>query len=84
MASLPNFLTPAGHSRFELNALLNSSVSAADAAITRFNLQKHTIRTYGSPDDLANDRETDLKLTSTRTDKHYEATLASIKAGKDA
>ena len=81
-AHLPNFLTVAGKSRFTITALLNSSVSAARAAVETYNLPPST-KAYGSPDDLAKDPDIDLVVCNTRVDKHYETTIASVKAGKN-
>jgi predicted dehydrogenase len=82
-AHLPNFLTATGKSKFTINTLLNSSTEAAEEAIKTYNLAPET-KPYGNPGDLAKDPDVDFVVCNTRVDKHYETTLASIKAGKDA
>ncbi|KAF2806146.1 putative oxidoreductase [Mytilinidion resinicola] len=82
-AHLPNFLTATGRSKFTITALLNSSTEAAQEAIKTYDLSLAT-KPYGNPSDLAKDPEVDFVVCNTRVDKHYETTLASIKAGKDA
>ncbi|KAF5123948.1 Galactose/lactose metabolism regulatory protein GAL80 [Metarhizium anisopliae] len=81
-AHLPSLVTPAGQSRFQIVALLNSSVSAAESAIKAYDLPPRT-RAYGSPEDLAADPAVDLVICSTRVDRHYETVLPSVRAGKD-
>ncbi|KAK9434948.1 NAD(P)-binding domain protein [Metarhizium brunneum] len=81
-AHLPSLVTPAGQSRFQIVALLNSSVSAAESAIKTYNLPPGT-RVYGCPEDLAADPAVDLVICSTRVDRHYETVLPSVRAGKD-
>lgn len=81
-AHLPYLLSPSGRSKFQIVALLNSSVAAAKKSIEVFNLSPET-RAYGSPEDLAADPDVQLVLCSTRVDKHYETSLPSVKAGKD-
>lgn len=82
MATLPNLLSSAGRSRLTLTALLNSSVEAAQRAIRNNNLPSST-KAYGSPEDLAKDKDIDLVICNTRVDKHYSTILPSIRAGKD-
>lgn len=81
-AHLPYFLSPVGKARFEIIALCNSNVDSAKRSIKWFNLPPET-RAYGSPEDLAADPDVQLVVCSTRVDKHYETSLASVKAGKD-
>lgn len=81
-AHLPGLLSPAGRQKFQIAALLNSSVGAAKSAIQTFNLDP-TTKAYGTPQDLADDKDIDLVICNTRVDKHYETILPSIKAGKD-
>ncbi|KAK0617566.1 hypothetical protein B0T14DRAFT_460644 [Immersiella caudata] len=80
-AHLPYLLSPAGRSKFEIVALLNSSVSAARSAIEFYNLPP-TTRAYGSPTDLAADPDVDLVVCNTRVDVHERTIEASIEAGK--
>lgn len=81
-AHLPYLLSPRGRARYQIVALLNSSVSAAQAAIAAYDLDPST-RAYGSPDDLASDPDVDLVVCNTRVDLHYDTIRASIAAGKD-
>ncbi|KAK3306140.1 putative oxidoreductase [Chaetomium strumarium] len=81
-AHLPCFDTAAGRERYQIVALCNSSVAAAQAAIKTYNLPPDT-KAYGSPADLAADPDVELVLVNTRVDKHFETTLPSLKAGKD-
>lgn len=81
-AHLPGLLSSAGRSKLPVVALLNSSVEAAQSAIKIYNLSPET-KSYGSPEDLANDPDVDLVICNTRADKHFETILPSIKSGKD-
>ncbi|KAG7285664.1 hypothetical protein NEMBOFW57_007957 [Staphylotrichum longicolle] len=81
-AHLPYLLSPLGRSKYQIVALLNSSVSAARAAIAAYNLPDST-RAYGDPAALRADDEVDLVVCTTRVDKHYETVLDSVRAGKD-
>lgn len=82
-AHLPAFLTPLGRSKFQIVALCNSSVAAAQAAIATYKLDPSSTKAYGSPEDLAADPDVEIVICNTRVDKHYETTLPSVKAGKD-
>jgi predicted dehydrogenase len=80
-AHLPYLLSPAGRAKFEIVALLNSSVAAARSAIDFYNLPT-TTRAYGSPADLAADPDVDLVVCNTRVDVHESTIEASVEAGK--
>ncbi|QDS69968.1 hypothetical protein FKW77_002865 [Venturia effusa] len=67
---------------YAITALCNSSVEAAQKAVKAYALPE-TTKTYGSPEDLANDPEVDLVVANTRVDKHAQVLLASLKKGKD-
>jgi predicted dehydrogenase len=69
-------------SDFKIVALCNSSVEAAERAVKAFNFPPET-KTYGSPEDLANDEAVDLVVVSVRVDKHAEVALPSLRKGKD-
>ncbi|RAL10687.1 Gfo/Idh/MocA family protein [Aspergillus homomorphus CBS 101889] len=69
-------------SRFQIAALCNRSLSAAEAAIEEYQLDATSVTPYGSSADLAGDRTIDLVLCSTRVDRHYETALPMIHAGK--
>ncbi|KAF2967698.1 hypothetical protein GQX73_g5875 [Xylaria multiplex] len=78
---LPYLHSAQGRSHYELVALLNSSVEAAVAARAHFKLPP-TVKTYGSPDDLARDKDVDLVVCNTRVDTHVLTSSASLTAGK--
>lgn len=81
-AHLPYLLSARGRARFQITALLNSSVSAAQRAIAAYDLPAET-KAYGDPADLAADPDVDLVVVSTRVDTHFDAALPSVRAGKD-
>lgn len=82
-AHLPYLLSPLGRSKYQITALLNSSVEAAQSAITTYNLpDPERIRTYGDPSALAADPDVDLVVCNTRVDKHFETIYPSVLAGK--
>ncbi|KAL4808002.1 oxidoreductase [Aspergillus unguis] len=83
-AHLPPLSTSKGKSLFAITALLNSSEDAARAAASTFDLGSHSVKAYGSPEDLAADESVDFVICNTRVDKHLETTLPSLKAGKAA
>ena len=83
-AHLPYLLSPRGQAKFRIVALLNSSVEAAKEAIKVYNLPfPETIKTYGTPEDLAADPDVELVVNSTRVDNHYKTILPSVQQGKD-
>lgn len=81
-AHLPCLQTAAGRERFQIVALCNSSVAAAESSIKTYGLPPST-KPYGSPVDLAADPDVDFVICNTRVDKHYDTVLPSIQAGKD-
>ena len=68
--------------KYEITALCNSSVSAAQSAIEAYHLPAGT-KAYGNPEDLANDMDVDLVCCNTRVDVHYETIKPSLLKGKD-
>ena len=78
---LPYLLSPRGKAKYEIVALLNSSVSSAEAARSHFNFPT-SVKAYGSPDDLAADPNVDLVVCCTRVDVHLPTVLPSLKVGK--
>ncbi|KAF1979735.1 NAD-binding Rossmann fold oxidoreductase family protein [Bimuria novae-zelandiae CBS 107.79] len=78
-AHLPYLLAS---SKYEIVALCNSSVAAAQSAISAHALPPST-KAYGSPSDIAVDPDVDLIVCATRVDKHYECLVPALKAGKD-
>ncbi|KAI3318762.1 NAD(P)-binding protein [Xylariaceae sp. AK1471] len=80
---LPYLQSPRGKSHYEIVALLNSSVKAAEAARDHFKLPS-TVRIYGSPEELAKDEDVDLVVCNTRVDTHVLTSAPSLRAGKAA
>ncbi|EPE25344.1 NAD(P)-binding Rossmann-fold containing protein [Glarea lozoyensis ATCC 20868] len=77
-AHLPYLLSS---SHYEIVALLNSSKQNAESARVKFGLGEG-VRTYGDPEDLANDKDVDLVVCSVRVDRHLQTVRPSIIAGK--
>lgn len=67
---------------YEIVALCNSSIKSAQLAVERYKLPSST-KTYGDPEDLANDPNVDLVVCCVRVDRHYEVIMPSLRAGKD-
>ncbi|KPM41812.1 hypothetical protein AK830_g4754 [Neonectria ditissima] len=80
-AHLPYLLSSRGRSKYEIVALCNSSVEAAQKAIAHFKLSKET-KAYGDPESLAQDKDVELVVVCTRVDVHHQTALPSVKAGK--
>ncbi|KAJ4312008.1 hypothetical protein N0V84_010163 [Fusarium piperis] len=81
IAHLPYLLSPRGRSKYQIVALCNSSVEAAQKAIQHFELPAET-KAYGDPESLAADDDIDLVVVITRVDVHHSTALPSVKAGK--
>ncbi|KAK3381011.1 hypothetical protein B0H63DRAFT_474752 [Podospora didyma] len=81
-AHLPYLLSPQGREKYQIVALLNSSVEAARAAIAEYNLPAETTKAYGDPDALAADADVDLVVCNTRVDNHHKTVRPSLEAGK--
>ena len=79
---LPYLLSERGKARYKIVALLNSSEEAAKKAIQAYDLSPDT-KAYGSPNDLAADKDVDLVVCTTRVDVHYDTIKPSVEAGKD-
>ncbi|KAJ5912558.1 NAD-binding Rossmann fold oxidoreductase family protein [Penicillium tannophilum] len=69
-------------SNFEIVAVCNSSVESAAKSVKELKLAEGT-RTYGDAQDIANDKDIDLVVCTTRVDRHYKTITPSLKAGKD-
>jgi len=82
-AHLPYLLSERGRSKYQIVALLNSSISAAQAAIGAYGLGTGT-RAYGAPEELAADDQVQLVVDVTRVDRHFPTAIPSIRAGKQA
>ncbi|KAI8625563.1 oxidoreductase family protein [Xylariaceae sp. FL1651] len=78
---LPYLNSPRGKLHYEIVALLNSSVKAAEAARAHFKLPA-TVKAYGNPEDVAADKDIDLVVCNTRVDTHILTSGPSLKAGK--
>jgi predicted dehydrogenase len=78
---LAYLLSTRGRSHYSVVALLNSSVSAAEAARSHFKLPS-SVKCYGDPNTLAKDEEVDLVVVNTRVDVHYRTVEPSLRAGK--
>ncbi|GKZ36206.1 hypothetical protein AbraIFM66950_007202 [Aspergillus brasiliensis] len=81
-AHLPAIQSTAGRELYQITALCNSSVSAAESAIRNYQLDPAAVKAYGNPEDLAADPTIDLVICNTRVDKHFETALPSVRAGK--
>ncbi|EKG21149.1 Oxidoreductase [Macrophomina phaseolina MS6] len=68
-------------SKYQITALLNSSVASAEAAIKAHNLP-HTTKAYGTPADLAADPDIDLVVCSVRVDRHFPILRPLLQASK--
>lgn len=78
---LPYLLLPRAREHYEIVALLNSSVQAAEAARDHFGLPS-SVRAYGDPAALAADEGVDLVVCCTRVDTHAAVVRPSLEAGK--
>lgn len=68
---------------YKIVALCNSSAASAAKAVERYGLSSST-KTYGNPQDLADDPSVQLVVCCVRVDKHYELMMPVLRAGKDA
>lgn len=80
-AHLPYLVSTRGKQHHEVVALLNSSEEAAKRAREHYSLPS-SVKTYGDPPTLAEDRDIDLVVCTTRVDAHYDSIEPSIRAGK--
>lgn len=78
---LPYLLLPRAKKHYEIVALLNSSVQAAEAARDHFGLPS-SVRAHGDPAALAADERVDLVVCCTRVDTHAAVVRPSLEAGK--
>ncbi|OTA68077.1 NAD(P)-binding protein [Hypoxylon sp. EC38] len=78
---LPYLLSPRGRTHYEIVALLNSSIHAAEAARVYYALPSE-VKTFGDPNALASDPDVDLVVCCTRVDTHGLTTGPSLRAGK--
>ncbi|KAF1838867.1 oxidoreductase family protein [Decorospora gaudefroyi] len=80
-AHLAYLLSSKGKTHYQLVALLNSSISAAESAKKTFNLPQH-VKAFGDAETLAADADIDLVVVCTRVDVHYAVVEPSVRAGK--
>lgn len=80
-AHLPYLNSARGKQHYELVALLDSSVKAAESAKMTFGLSSK-IKAYGHPEKLAADPDVDLVVVKTRADVHFPVVEPSIRGGK--
>jgi predicted dehydrogenase len=82
-AHLPYLLSARGQQHYYITALLNSSATAAQAAIKHFNLPA-TTKAYGKDqvEDLAKDNNVDIVVVCTRVDTHADIARPVLTAGK--
>jgi predicted dehydrogenase len=78
-AHLPNLLLSP---HYQVVALCNTSVQSAKTAVQRHKLPAST-KTYGSPEDLANDPDIDLVVCCVRVDRHYKVMKPVLEKGID-
>lgn len=71
LAHLSYLLSARGQQKFQIVALQNSSLSAAEAAIKKYNFDPTVVTAYGTPEDLAKDEDVELVVSGTRVDVHY-------------
>ncbi|ORY66047.1 uncharacterized protein BCR38DRAFT_429083 [Pseudomassariella vexata] len=69
-------------SKYTVTAICNSSVASSQAAIKAHKLAS-TTKAYGSPEDLAQDKDVDLVLCAVNVAQHRQTLLPSLRAGKD-
>ncbi|KAF4626523.1 hypothetical protein G7Y89_g11635 [Cudoniella acicularis] len=79
-AHIPYLL--ANPSTYTITALCNSSLSAAQSAISHYNLPPST-KAYESLSDLAADPDIDLVVCSVNIKKHYALIKLALLAGTD-
>lgn len=82
LAHLPYLQSDHGRNLYEIIALCNSSVESARKSVKHFGLVE-SIKTYGSPEDLAADPDVELVVCVVGVKSHYDVCLPAVKAGKD-
>lgn len=81
LAHLPYLQSDHGRNLYEIIALCNSSVESARKSVKHFGLAE-SIKTYGSPEDLAADPDVELVVCVVGVKSHYDVCLPAVKAGK--
>lgn len=80
---LPYLLSGAGQKKYELVAICNSSIAAAEAVVAAYKLPAKT-KVYGSPAALATDPDVDFVVVSVNVATHYDLVKPALEAGKMA
>lgn len=68
--------------KYDVVALLNSSLESAKASVDAYDLPPST-RTYADVNSMVEDSTVDLVVVCTRLDKHKDTLVSAINAGKD-
>ncbi|KAI9044670.1 Gfo/Idh/MocA family protein [Aspergillus affinis] len=79
-AHLPYLQSP--NSKFKIVAVCNSTVESAAKSVRDLSLPG-SVKTYGNVQEIADDKDIDLVVCTTRVDRHYKSILPSLKASKD-
>lgn len=66
---------------YEIVALANSTVESAKRSAAAHNLPS-SVKTYGSPEDIAKDPDVELVVVSVHVQKHYELVKPALLHGK--
>ncbi|CAD0109403.1 unnamed protein product [Aureobasidium uvarum] len=82
IAHLPYLQSKQGKALFDVVALCNSSVDSAKKSIQHYGLAE-SVKSYGSPADLAADPDVELVVCVVGVENHYDVLLPAIKAGKN-
>ncbi|KAI4720248.1 NAD(P)-binding protein [Aureobasidium sp. EXF-10727] len=81
-AHLPYLLSEQGKAHYEIKALCNSSVESAKKSIEHYKLPGD-VKAYGSPEELANDKDIDLVVCVVGVEGHYKLLKPAVEAGKN-
>jgi len=81
-AHLPYLQSEQGLKHFQIVALCNTSKASGKKSIEEYKLDE-SVKTYDSPEDLAQDPDVDLVVNVTGVEQHYPAIIPSVKAGKN-
>ncbi|KAH0191252.1 NAD-binding Rossmann fold oxidoreductase family protein, partial [Aureobasidium melanogenum] len=82
LAHLPYLQSEHGKALYEIVALCNSSVDSARRSVKHFGLAE-SVKTYGSPENLAADPDVELVVCVVGVKNHYDVCLPAIKARKN-
>jgi predicted dehydrogenase len=81
-AHLPFLQSDIGRKHFEIVALCNSSIASGEKSKEHYKLPA-SVKTYDSPEKLAQDPDVDLVVNVTDVGQHYGVLLPVAKAGKN-